>query len=811
MKTKYTAIAALTLLGAFASCQKENLRPDNAVKVSVSVGALTKTNAIATDDTQRQFNQGDQISVSTNDQEAVIFQCTSTENQTWTETVAGKFLLWTQPMLTFSAYYPVTTGTSMTAFTMPADQSSEAKIALADYMTRQQVISRPEGGSDIQMQLERKMARVIVRISSFGSQYDDDEKTVSNVRIYSEASGIEDNDPTGSSTEIQPYAQGDGGQGSTYTALVVPGYGDSGARFIQLTDGESSTLLVKGIPELEAGYSYTFNLTVGKNTIQVQSVTVTDWTGETLTGGQAEEAPSGPGVTTFSELQTALSAGKDVKLMNDIDCTEEISITSNGALTIDGNGKTLSTTSAIRAFKVGSSATVAFKNLTITGFVNGGGPAINNEGTIVLDGCTISNCHVNNSNGGGAIESSGKLYAVNTTFSGNYSGEIGGAINNYWGSLYMTDCTFTDNYTTDSHAYYGGAIGINGGDEVRLINCSFSENKYGTTAGTNDIGVYNKSEKYTIAGCTGATIAARADVGDITTIASGTATLDYSDLSNISFTYTAPDPASATDLATITANYEAKDGETLTGTLASNVKISIADGATVTLKDVNINGSGTWTSGNYAGITCAGDATITLEGTNTVKGFAEKYPGIFVSSGKTLIINGTGELNASSNGSADNGSGGAGIGGGYEMNCGNIEIQSGTVTATGNKLGAGIGGGYNASCGNITISGGTVTATGGNNGAGIGGGKRFTANVSCGNITISGGTVNATGGEGAAGIGGGKGNNNSYKSSCGTITITTGVTSVTATKGSGANSIGAGKNGTCGSVTIEDSSKVTQK
>ena len=307
MKAKYLSLAALALVGALASCQSDDeattgFRPDNAVSLNFSVGSLqgtTRSNAIATDDTQRQFNQGDQIAVSTNDQEAVLFQCTSTENQTWTEAVAGKFLLWTQPTLTFSAYYPVTTGTSMTAFTVPTDQSSVEKIALADYMTRQQVISRPEGGSDIQMQLVRKMARVIVRISGFGSQYDDDEKTVSNVSIYSEASGIADGNPTGSSTEIQPYAQGDGGQGSTYTALVVPGYGDSGARFIQLSDGEGSTLLVKGIPELEAGNSYTFNLVVGKNKIEVASVTVTDWTtGETLAGGQATEGSAkAPAVT----------------------------------------------------------------------------------------------------------------------------------------------------------------------------------------------------------------------------------------------------------------------------------------------------------------------------------------------------------------------------------------------------------------------------------------------------------------------------------------------------------------------------------
>ncbi len=272
------------------------------------------------------------------------------------------------------------------------------------------------------------------------------------------------------------------------------------------------------------------------------------------------------------------------------------------------------------------------------------------------------------------------------------------------------------------------------------------------------------------------------------------------------------------NLSKLTAAYTAQNGDKLTGELGENVKISIADGATVTLDGVSINATGTWGSGNYAGITCAGDATITLEGTNTVKGFADGYPGIFVSSGKTLVINGTGELNASSNGSYDTGSGGAGIGGGDNMNCGNIEIQSGTVTATGNQYGAGIGGGQNANCGNITISGGTVTATGGYRAAGIGGGRRGTNgtkngydSASCGNITISGGTVIATGGQNAAGIGGGRGNTVYYKSSCGTITITSGVTSVTATKGSGAdNSIGAGNVGICGTVTIEDPSKVTQ-
>jgi len=522
-----------------------------------------------------------------------------------------------------------------------------------------------------------------------------------------------------------------------------------------------------------------------------------------------KKAPSGPEVTTFSELQTALSAGKNVKLMNDIVCTAEISITSNGALTIDGNGKKLSTTSEIRAFKVGSSATVAFKDFTLTGFVSGGGPAINNAGgTIVLDGCTISNCHVNNGNGGGAIEnkSGGKLYAINTTFSGNYSDEIGGAINNYNSSLYMSGCTFTNNYTTKSNANYGGAIGINGGIDVRLINCAFSGNKYGTTTGPSDIGVYNKPFHYTIAGCTGATIGS--DYSDITTNASGTATLDYSDLSNISFTYSVT--ASGTNLSTLTDDYyEAQDGETLTGTLANNVNISIADGATVTLKDVNITNLGD--DCDWAGINCLGNATLVLEGTNEVcagrDGYGDNnYPGIYIAPGKTLTIQGDGTLTAYSNGTKPSC---AGIGGGFDIACGHIVINSGNITATGGQYAAGIGGGNDGDCGTITINGGNITATGGQYAAGIGTGYTDGATTSCGNITISGGTVTATGCNNAAGIG--SGYNGGGGASHGNITISSGVTKVTATKGSNApNSIGAGKDSQAITVNIEAGANVTQ-
>ena len=242
--------------------------------------------------------------------------------------------------------------------------------------------------------------------------------------------------------------------------------------------------------------------------------------------------------------------------------------------------------------------------------------------------------------------------------------------------------------------------------------------------------------------------------------------------------YFYPEP---TRLSTLSSDYTAADGETLYGTLTGNYKISLADGATVTLKDVTIDGSG-----NYAGINCMGDATIILDGTNNVKGYSSDYPGIYVPRYKTLTILGTGSLTAIGNGC------GAGIGGRSDVYCGNIVIEGGTIAVTGGLAAAGIGGGYGY-CGDITISGGTVTATGGDKAAGIGTGSDGT----CGSITISGGTVTATGGDEAAGIGTG-----SY-GSCGNITITDGVTSVTATKGFDAvNSIGVGYHGSCGTVTI---------
>ena len=179
-------------------------------------------------------------------------------------------------------------------------------------------------------------------------------------------------------------------------------------------------------------------------------------------------------------------------------------------------------------------------------------------------------------------------------------------------------------------------------------------------------------------------------------------------------------------LSKIASGFTAQDGDVLTGP-ATNKAISIAAGASVTLYNVIISDY------SHPGLTCLGDATITLVRSNSVATTQVYNPAIQAGPmGTTLEIKGDGSLTATGGGSA------AGIGSGYYGSCGDIIISGGTITATGGDYGAGIGSGNGGSCGDIIISGGTGTATAGSGcsidiGPGVGG--------SCGTVDVASGTI----------------------------------------------------------------------
>lgn len=259
-------------------------------------------------------------------------------------------------------------------------------------------------------------------------------------------------------------------------------------------------------------------------------------------------------------------------------------------------------------------------------------------------------------------------------------------------------------------------------------------------------------------------------------------------------------PDSTVDLSKLTADacpngeFIVQDGMVLTDTLdglQQNVKIIIAEGATVTLSNAAILAEDTGLyNTRWAGINCAGDATIVLDGENAVSSFNRCFPAIAGGpEGTTLTIRGEGSLTATAFS--------VGIGSSFYESCGNIRIEGGTITTVVDQGGgAGIGSDVNFSCGDITICGtAVVTATGSWDGAGIGSGE---GGSRCGDIAISGNAVvTATGGlnGGGAGIGCGNGGD------CGNITISGGTVWA---RGIGtAAGIGCGSGeGLCGDISI---------
>ena len=140
----------------------------------------------------------------------------------------------------------------------------------------------------------------------------------------------------------------------------------------------------------------------------------------------------------------------------------------------------------------------------------------------------------------------------------------------------------------------------------------------------------------------------------------------------------------------------------ITGSSTENTLTINADKdqtASVTLSGANIDVSG---AGKAAvSTTGEGNVSIELDGENTLKS-GYRHAGLEKNNGGSLTI-----ADQDENGklTAEGGSDGAGIGGGFKGNGNNIAITGGEVNATSNSCGAGIGGGGGGDGSDITVSG----------------------------------------------------------------------------------------------------------
>lgn len=287
------ATAGLLLAGCATDSDNSNtwLSDPNAVHVSASVGSIfTRSNP--TDETkQTSFNNGDVMGVS-NSGKSLNYTFNGTDWQPGN----GSYLVWDDNNLKFQCWYPADGKNTSSKGYIQEDQSNTDVIAKSDYMTAEVTdLKEIPGDRQLKVAMERKTARLILNIQSFKDQFTADTK-VNHVRIV----GKECTDANETSTiNIKPLQKGEGGINTTYTALVAPGTTEGHLYFS--ADESTETPLVVKIASLEAGKSYTYNLTVGKDKVAINDITVKDWTTGEITGGKAEEAILPPYVTFTAE------------------------------------------------------------------------------------------------------------------------------------------------------------------------------------------------------------------------------------------------------------------------------------------------------------------------------------------------------------------------------------------------------------------------------------------------------------------------------------------------------------------------------
>ena len=268
---------AAAILALSACSESEDLlsafhSDPNAVRITAEVGkasasGFTRSYPLGDADAQKKFNNGDEISVKADGQDAVTYQLNGNE---W-QPQGGKFLKWESDKMNFTAYYPASFDGNLDKVILPAEYD-EASLAANDFMSYYGLHSNTNG-NQLSLIMERKMARVVVEIDGFKDQYAG--ATVNSLSICG----------------IKAYKHTDG----KFYALIKPCEAQNSATFISLdvAEGESKTTeTLTGIPALTAGNSYTYQLTVGKDKVSVSGITVKDWTTRDITGGKTEECPT---------------------------------------------------------------------------------------------------------------------------------------------------------------------------------------------------------------------------------------------------------------------------------------------------------------------------------------------------------------------------------------------------------------------------------------------------------------------------------------------------------------------------------------
>lgn len=287
MKITKHILAACILVGMAACDTDKEMAVFNedsgAIKIDAVISSVyTRSNPVGTNEQQIQFNNGDKIRLSCEDSEVTYMlsggQWIPTDNY---------YLRWGSAPITYSAFYPEIDGANVNNFSLPANQQSLESLANADYMTCTIENAMNDGSGVLQLNLNRRMAKVVMTLDDIDAQ-----SKALGIRIGS-YQGYTDGNVSLGTALISPYVTipegGKAGQnGCKYTAIVAPGVANPNSTFVYL-NYKGEDLVLPGIPTLKAGFCYDFTLKVEGAVIKLSDPVVTPWETGTITGGDVTE------------------------------------------------------------------------------------------------------------------------------------------------------------------------------------------------------------------------------------------------------------------------------------------------------------------------------------------------------------------------------------------------------------------------------------------------------------------------------------------------------------------------------------------
>lgn len=444
---KYVALAALVL--GFTACSQD----DDFAPQQEDVVQIASAN-IATEVQSRVNTLGDGTTWEENDQILLVNNSRDTKNSgtytyngsTWSLT-DGMVVYHSSEANDFTAYYPASED-----FTLPTDQSDKAKIKSADRM--EATASNVAKDAAVALSFVRKNAKVSIT-AELNNEFNTD-ATISSLLIAG----------------ITPYSESK----NDYTAIIAPAT-DGFTVTVEVKAGEDDkrTLTATSSTKIEAGNHYTFSLTIGKEYLSLNTVSVNVWIDRDITNVDADEwlgyeydkTTGTYDVYNMDGLESVLKKGGDIRLADNITCDNQNGLEIPSDVTLYLNGHDITGTSYL--FEVSAECSLTIQG---EGNITSNNTVLNvYSGTVNIENGKIDgSVHVGN---GGILNVSGGEITGNINLLENSSLTITGGIIN--GNLYANESKVsitggTFNFDPSDYDYVpDGYESTNNGDETWTV------------------------------------------------------------------------------------------------------------------------------------------------------------------------------------------------------------------------------------------------------------------------------------------------------------------------------------------------------